>query len=326
MRAQLYDGSFRPITVERPTLIDGDVLARITLATVCGSDHHTVTGRRSAPTPTILGHEAVAVVVESRREGIEVGDRIVFSVTESCRACDRCRAGLTAKCRHLRKVGHERFNGRLDGTYATHIHLSAGHEIAIVPEHVPDAPAATAGCAIATVMAVAEAAGELAGRTVLVTGLGMLGLTAVAAARALGAGRVLGVDPSAAARVRAGDLSEVFADVPDVPVDAVMELSGMQESIDSSLGVLGIGGTAVLAGSVVPSAPTPVDPEWVVRGWRTITGVHNYEPRHLHQAVEFLATHGETLPWEQLLGQRYPLDDLPRAFCGEAGRRAIVEN
>lgn len=49
--------------VDIPELVDGDVLVRVRLATVCGSDLHTVTGRRPAACPSILGHEAVGDVV-----------------------------------------------------------------------------------------------------------------------------------------------------------------------------------------------------------------------------------------------------------------------
>src|SRR5699024_12786326 len=53
-----------------------------------------------------------------------------------------------------------------------------------------------------------------------------------------------------------------------------------------------IGGQAVLAGSVATSAAINVNPETLMRNWQTITGVHNYEPRHLQAAVDFLAHSG----------------------------------
>ena len=58
----------------------------------------------------------------------------------------------------------------------------------------------------------------------------------------------------------------------------------------------------------------PIDPEQLVRGWRTVTGVHNYEARHLIEAVDFFATDGKDLPWDRMLGTLLDLADLASAF------------
>ncbi|MBR7503437.1 dehydrogenase, partial [Mycobacterium tuberculosis] len=91
-------------------------------------------------------------------------------------------------CVSVAKVGHEstETGWALSGTYASHIVLPAGVAITTVPDTVPDAVAATAGCAVATVMAMCEAAGDLGSRRVFVNGIGMLGLIAIAAAKSRG--------------------------------------------------------------------------------------------------------------------------------------------
>lgn len=53
---------------------------------------------------SVLGHEAVVEVVRSKREGLEPGDRITFSLTDSCGECDRCLLGVEQKCRKGFKV------------------------------------------------------------------------------------------------------------------------------------------------------------------------------------------------------------------------------
>lgn len=326
----LGDNNFRMEQIEFPKLGDNELLIALRVATVCGSDRHTISGRRASPYPSILGHEGVGTVVASRRGGIQVGDRVVFSVTDTCGRCDRCLVGLSAKCTSVRKVGHEPLGGdwALNGTYATHIHIQSGQAVERVPDHVGDEAAATAGCAIATVMAVVEKAGDLNGRTVLVNGLGMLGLTTVVAARAAGAHRVIASDPDPRARSLAAGLAhEVMESVePGLMVDCALELSGARAGVLSTLASLGIGGTAVLAGSVAPTHPVEMDPEWVVRGWRTITGVHNYEPHHLGQAVAFLSEHQDQLPWDAIFGRRYALAELPSAFASTpVGLREVIE-
>ncbi len=330
--AQLWLGGdrFRSEQVPLPEIHDGEILVEMTAATICGSDRHTVSGRRPGPHPSILGHEGTGVVAVSQRPGFRVGDRVVFSVTDTCGECARCRAGLSAKCLDVRKIGHELFDGdwRLNGTYATHMVVRPGQAVAVVPDHVGDEVASTAGCAVATVMACLEAAGPLAGRTVLVNGLGMLGVTAVAAARVRGAGRIVAVDPNDRSRLLVDGLADDALAPGQLqgPVDVAIELSGARPGVEATLASLDVGGTAVLGGSVAPAGTVDLDPEWLVRGWRTVTGVHNYEPRHLSDAVHFLGEHGSLLPWDAILGRRYPLGDLEEAFrTGPEGLREVVD-
>ncbi|BBZ20650.1 zinc-binding dehydrogenase [Mycolicibacterium gadium] len=311
--------------VDLPELASGETLVRVRLATVCGSDLHTVTRRRRAPCPSVLGHEAVGTVVAGGTRSITVGDRVVWSVTVSCGRCARCRSGFTAKCSSVRKVGHERFDGDwpLSGAYAEHVVLPPGTSIAKVPESMPDAVAAPAACATATVMATLEAAGSVTGRRVLVIGGGMLGLTAAAALAEAGARvRVTDVD---AQRL---EMVSRFGGTPDGggSVDAAIDFSGSSDAIDSAFARLSTGGVLVLAGSVLPGRRIEVSPETMVRQWLTITGVHNYEPRHLTRAVKFLERTLEVYPWRAVVADPVDLDAIASALApAPAGKlRAAV--
>lgn len=297
-----------------PVLGDGEVLVRVRLATVCGSDLHTVSGRRPAPCPSVLGHEAVGdVVAVGVGADAQVGQRVIWSVTVTCGTCSRCRSGLSAKCLSVRKVGHEPFDAdwRLSGSYAAHVVLPRGTTTATVPDTLADAVAAPAACATATVMATLEAAGELKGRRVLIGGAGMLGLTAVAACAAAGAD-VQVVDRNDDRMALAARFGGRGCD--DGPVDVAIDYTGSSIAVANALGRLDVGGTLVLAGSVTPGPPLSVDPETVVRQWLTITGVHNYEPRHLYQAVSFLDGTREHYPWDALIVAPVPLDDIEEAL------------
>lgn len=327
--AQVWEGgsTFRQVEFPLPALQEGELLVSLRAATVCGSDRHTVSGRRGGACPSILGHEGVGIVVESRRAGVTPGQRVVFSVTSSCGECLACRRGLTAKCTQVLKAGHEAVDSTwpLSGTYASHIHLLAGQAVEPVPDRIPDAVASTAGCAVATVMAALEQAGDLCGRSVLVTGVGMLGMIAVVAARAGGARQIIASDPDPRSRALVAELAdEVSEPGGEHLVDVALEFSGAASAVGECLASLDIGGRAVLAGTVAPVGTVPVDPEWLVRGWRTVTGVHNYEPRHLAEAVAFLDSEGDQLPWEQLLDGPVPLDQLPEVFAATASAARVV--
>jgi threonine 3-dehydrogenase len=161
------------------------------------------------------------------------------------------------------------------------------------------------------VMATLEAAGDVAERRVLICGAGMLGLTAAAACAVAGARvRVSDIDP------RRRELADRFGGTPDTggPVDTAIDFSGSSAAVSGALARLDVGGVLVLAGSVLPGPPLSVDPEAVVRQWLTITGVHNYEPRHLAQAVDFLDRTRDFYPWAAVVSDPVELDDLASAF------------
>lgn len=141
-----------------------------------------------------------------------------------------CRRGLTAKCVQVRKTGHE--------------------AVEEVPGRIPDAVASTAGCAVATVMAALEQAGDLCGRSVLVTGVGMLGMIAVVAARAGGgARRIVASDPDPRSRALVADLADVVSGPGGGHlVDVALEFSGAASAAGECLASLDIGGRAVLGG------------------------------------------------------------------------------
>jgi threonine 3-dehydrogenase len=315
----------------------GEAVVKVRLATICGSDRHTVSGRRPAPCPSVLGHEAVGEVVALGPDGpstvdgraLRIGDRVVWGVAVSCGGCDRCRAGRAAKCRRVRKVGHEAYDGDwpLSGGYAEHVVLPRGSALAIVPPQVPDVVAAPAACATATVVAALEQAGPVVGRRVLVSGAGMLGLTASAAAVDAGAAGVVVVDIDDDRRALAGKFGAtevVRAGDATGPVDVALEFSGASAAVTAGLDALDVGGRLVLVGSVSPGRAVALDPERLVRGWQTVTGVHNYEPRHLLAAVGLLADSVDRWPWADLVAAPVGLDDVGRLLDTPGGREPRV--
>ncbi len=178
---------------------------------------------------------------------------------------------------------------------------------------MPDPVAAPAACATATVMAALDAAGALTGKRVLIYGAGMLGVTASAASAEGGAATVRVIDQDPLRQ----KLSHAFGAVDDDgdTADVAIDFTGAATAVQSAFGRLDTGGRLVLAGSVTPSPPISVDPERVVRQWLTITGIHNYEPRHLAQAVAFLDATREKYPWAELVDTPVPLADLTRVLA-----------
>ncbi|WP_157427245.1 alcohol dehydrogenase catalytic domain-containing protein [Agromyces salentinus] len=328
-------------------LCAGEALVEVELATVCGSDVHTVLGHRPAPTPLVLGHEQVGRVVALgpgavRADGspLELGDRVVWSVTVSCGECDRCARGLTQKCRRLAKYGHERVHRgwELSGGFATHVQLRAGTATVRVDEDLPATVAAPASCATATAVAAVDAASarvDLEDAVVLVTGGGMIGLSSAVIAAEAGAvvivsepdaarrafARRLGVhtvDPRARAGTpdRLGTVLAALADDGEPPREVLVgiEASGSAAGVRTVVSTVATGGVAVLVGSVSGGTELCVDPESIVRRLLTITGVHNYTASHLEQAVAFLERSWRILPLDEMVGPTHALAMLDLAL------------
>lgn len=321
-RAALFHGVGQPLELAWfpvPEPVGSEVLVRVTCCTLCASDLHTHAGRREAPTPAVLGHEIVGRI-EAINPGsrLTVGDRVTWSIAASCGACFFCGDGLPQKCERLRKYGHERStpDRPFTGGLADHVLLEPGTFILRVPDEIPDVVAAPANCATATAAALLRAGGFTAGRTVAILGAGVLGVTAAALARASGAREVIVCDPNADRRARAGEFGATrTGEEADPGADLVLECAGTAESVAAALALPRVGGTVVLAGTVRPTPPVPLDPERVVRRLLTIRGVHNYAPVDLETAVAFLAGPGRAFPFAGLVGRSFSLEAIEEAFA-----------
>ena len=352
-RAMVFHEAGRPLELREfplPRLAEGEVLVRVTCCTLCGSDVHTLEGRRSTPRPTVLGHEIIGQVAElpagpevcdQQGTPLGVGDRITWSVAASCGNCFFCNDGLPQKCERLFKYGHERISERhpLSGGLAEHCHLAAGTAIFRLPAALSDAVACPANCATATVAAAMRYAGDCAGRAVLIQGAGMLGLTAAAMANSAGAREVIICDrvPDRLARAESfgatrtacvsdgeSELEETVGEVGSGRgVDVAIDVSGAPAAIEAGVELLRVGGRYVLVGAVFPSRPVAVSAETIVRNILTIQGVHNYGPEDLSTAVRFLRDNHRRFPFEELVGEEFALEDANAAFAHAAGSGAL---
>lgn len=333
------DAGFRLTELPLPDLAEGDVLVRTRAVTLCGSDLHTLAGRRETELPTVLGHEMVGEVVATGGPvhaldgtALAPGTRVTWTIGVSCGRCARCRRGLPQKCATLRKYGHARFTGRLDGGLATHCHLLPGTGIAVVPPDLDDALAAPANCATATVVCAVRRLGVRPDDTVLVTGCGMLGLTAIAYLRAIGATvlacdtepdrRAHAVTAGAAVAAPAELLPLVRRSTSGEGVTAAIDFSGSERAIVATLPLLAVGARLGLVGSVFPTPPIALSPEAVVRRLLTVVGVHNYAAPDLAEAVRFLASTPDRALLSGFVTGRFPLGRLDEAVAEATRARA----
>ena len=196
------------------------------------------------------------------------------------------------------------------------------------PETISTPVAALANCAGATAASALRAAGGVRDQRVLILGAGVLGVFASSMAKSAGAAAVVVVDPQAACRERAltfgadeafdGNqdnlISELKSRTDGIGFDVVLELAGVTPSVATAFATVRTGGTAILVGSVAQCDPLPVDPEQIVRRMISLRGVHNYHPRDLRAAVEFLAGPGGRFPFASLVVEEFSLTNVEAAF------------
>jgi alcohol dehydrogenase len=204
--------------------------------------------------------------------------------------------------------------------------LVRGTSIVRLPRELPLEVACPASCATATVAAVLQPVTKFKGRSILVFGAGMLGLTACAMAKTRGCDSILCVDldPHRRDLALAFGADEsiapegVFASVERMTdgkgFDYALELTGANASFITGLQATRMGGTLVSAGAVFPSDPIELVVERLTRRNLTIVGVHNYRPSDLLTAVEFLTEHHQRFPFASLVAQWYSLPRIAEAF------------
>ncbi|QEL14681.1 zinc-binding dehydrogenase [Limnoglobus roseus] len=354
-RAMLFTGAGQPLqSLPQSTVppTGAEVRVRMLCCTLCRSDLATYTGQRIEPTPTILGHEVVGEIEsfgpaanrsDATGQVASIGDRITWAIVAACGSCFYCERDLPQKCERGVKYGHHRTspdhpNG---GGLADAITLVPGTEWFRVPDNLSTPVASLANCAGATVAAVLEAAGPVAGQTVLIYGAGLLGLLACAMIAAHGARAVIAVDPDRGSRERAIAFGATHTLDPNDPAfdsdlreivgprggDVALELAGRAETVGACLGRVRTGGVVVLAGTVSPTPAVSLDPQQFVRRMLTLRGIHNYQSRHLRAALDFLAGPGKVYPLESLIAETFPLDRVVDAFSAaqhHTGRRVAV--
>lgn len=312
---------------EEPELHDDHMFLRIRLATICGSDMHTILGKRPASTPMVLGHEAVGEIeIDKRANPLPKGTRVTFSIVSSCFDCERCRLGMPQKCIHLEKVGHTSLAVKqgLNGCYASHIILGPGHHVVPIPDVLSDRVAAPINCALATVMHAAEKARTgVLDKSVLVFGAGLLGIYTCAVMKEQGYEKVWCSDMDGnrlkiaekfgAATIHAQRFMEDDCSIKEV--DAVIEVCGNAQVIQHGFRRLRHGGILILVGLVHPDSDLGLTGEQIISKGVTIKGIHNYTPKHLDDALEFLIRTIERYPYDELISPHaYPLQHIERAL------------
>jgi len=178
--------------VQVPKVNANEVLVDIKASGICHSDLNYRNG--VAPVgklPIILGHEVAGVIAEvgNQVEDLEEGERVCIHYVISCGKCAYCSTGKDNLCEEYRMIGKD-----VDGGFAEYIKVPARNVLKL-PKNIPFEQAATLGCAVSTPFHALRRGRASVGETVVVYGVGGLGVHAIQlASKIFGAGKVIAVD------------------------------------------------------------------------------------------------------------------------------------
>ena len=323
------------------------VFAKVDAATLCGTDAHNWTGEGipASELPYIPGHETAGMVEEVRGERFDImgepirpGDRII-STYPHCGRCYFCTVAQQPNlCINAYSFGRQA-PARLLGGCAEMHYYPAASDLIKVPEEVSSPLAASAACALRTVIHAYERLGAInSADTVLVQGAGPLGLYATAIAKDRGARKVLVI----------GAPENRLNVARDWGADDVCNLDEVKDAAKRKEWVMehtaGLGADVVVQVAVSSAIPEGLD--LARRGGRlaavgtspgdislpgrlitmktlTVVGVFGTASRHFNQALQFLATRKKLFPFEKLLSNTYTLDRVGEALQAMADFKEV---
>jgi L-iditol 2-dehydrogenase len=291
----------RDVRIEQvpiPRVEAGEVLVRIKTALTCGTDlkvYRQGFHARMIVPPAVFGHE-LAGVVEEVGEGVESfspGMRVVSANSAPCNQCFYCERHLENLCEDLQ------FN---NGAYAEYIKIPeriVRQNLLILPDNLGFHEAAFVE-PLACVLRAIEETGVTEGDTVVVIGMGPIGLMFVQVLKSLGA-RVIAAgkrkNQLASAAVMGADYvvdtthSNVVEQARNITTgrrgaDVVIEAVGSKETWQQAMGMVRRGGTLNLFGGCPSGTHIPLDTTLIHYSEITIKASFHHTPRHIREALD----------------------------------------
>lgn len=340
MRGIVWDGTKTEVSdgIEVRDLRPGEVRVGIEAAGLCHSDVSVINGTIMFPTPVVLGHEGAGVVTQVAPDvsHISVGDHVVLSTLGNCghcAACDRgkptfCRTSLGRLSRPFTVDGEKAFQFANTSVFVEETVVKATSAIPI-PKEVPLTSASLIGCGVLTgVGAIFNRARVRHGESVVVIGIGGIGLNVVQGAALSDGLPIIAVDTNPAKEQIAkqfgathficpgpdDDLVELVKEVLPNGADHVIECVGSTALIRTATDLLDWGGQLILLG--VPKMGS--EASFVVNTLyndKSIMGCRYGSARPQHDVPLMVDLYlAGRLKLDELVTTTYPLEDYQSAL------------
>jgi threonine dehydrogenase-like Zn-dependent dehydrogenase len=328
-------GDVRVETVPNPTIQEPtDAIVRIVAGCICGSDLWPYASREATETGSRMGHEFVGIVEElgAATTGLSVGDFVIAPFVASDGTCDFCQEGLQTSCRHGGHWGGTEDGGqgefaRVPQASGTLVVVPAGFDEKLIPSLL----------SLSDVMSTGYHAAQKAriepGQTVTVIGDGAVGLSAVIAAKLMGASRIIlmGRHEARTDLGREFGATDVVAERGDEGIAAVkaltggdgthvvLEAVGLKSALETAIGVVRDGGTISRVGAP-QFAEVPLGfPEFM----RNITLTGGVAPARAYIDELLPLVLDGTIDPGRVFDRTIGMDDVPAGYQAMADREAL---
>ena len=334
-----------------PRLKEGEVLVRIEAAGVCGSDVHMWEGRDPRTRlPMILGHEGVGEIVELKGEKrdiygnlLQVGDKVLWHRGVTCGHCYFCKVKMEPSlCPHRWVYGIHTSCAEapyLTGNYAEFLPLVREVDFFKIDPHVDPQALVPASCSGATAGHAFDLSRMESGDSVLVEGVGPLGIFAVAFAKSFGASEIIAIGGTddrlkvcqsfgATLTLNRHRLSQnerkeaVMETTHGRGVDVAFEMAGEPDAVKESISLVRTGGACVSAGFGEPHGTIELDCfRDIGRKNLRLQGVWVSDVRHTHMALQLILSRLQD--FSKLITHRFPLDNANDAILAMKTKEAV---
>jgi threonine 3-dehydrogenase len=326
--------------VNIPSVGPNDVLVKVKVASICGTDLHIYDwdawAKKRIHPPLIPGHEFCGTVTAVGREvtTVKEGDFVSAEMHVACGKCFQCRIGESHICQNVKIIGID-----ADGAFAEYVRIPESNIWKIDPA-VPAEYASVLdplGNAVHTVLA-----GEVAAKTVAIIGCGPIGLFSIAVARAVGAAQVFAIEinehrAELARKMKADyvlnpekqDVKQVVFDATGgVGMDVVLEMSGKTPGIRLGFDILRLGGRVSLLG--IPSKPVELNfAEDLIFKGATVQGINGRLMYKTWYQMQALLKNGK-LDLSPVITDRISMRDFDRGVerlkSGQASKILLYPN
>ncbi|MDD5017623.1 MAG: zinc-binding dehydrogenase [Eubacteriales bacterium] len=346
-----------------PTPKKGAAVAKILLAGICGTDKHSYRGEtrqfggtssaKDISLPLIQGHENVMVISDIDEEGsrslefhgeiLKPGDRITMCPDVVCGKCHYCKHfawypwcddmqfcyGNTRSCDEKE---------HLYGGFAEYIYIEPGTRIYKVPDGLPNEMAVLTElmCVTYTLDKAKEFysfSGEGFGfnDTVVIQGVGPLGLAHIIKARMLGAGKIIVTDLSdyklklakefgadiainVETTTEAERIDLVRQETRGLGADVVVECVGYPHVVNEGLTMLRKAGVYLEAGNFVDVGATPINMHMICSKNLRIVGMYNHAYTGYRPSMEMMLRDIKRFPWDKFISHKFPLKNTEQAI------------
>jgi len=343
-----------------PELGPGDMLVKVKMASVCGTDCHLAHDELNMhpPTPLTMGHETIGEIIvlpdsiknDVAGTPVKLGDRIMWSHL-FCGSCYSCKVlHEPVMCDRNKGYGFSATKD-LRGGYSEYEVVLSGTDFVRIPDDLTLEEAVGACCAGRTVVnafdGLARCGGIRHGDSIVVTGVGPVGLFAIVYAAQSGASKVIAVDVSptrlefskkwgATHTVNAADFKDSAEKIKYIRdlcdgrgADIVIECSGSLSVFAENLDLLAWYGKYVVIGQTSENE-IPIAPNKIQRKSAVVIGSHSGDIRHYIKSLRFIQANKNKYPFAEIISKKYKLEDANQALAdmrsGVALKAALVND